>query len=403
MSRKAPEGWRNIRLGDVARETRSRNVSLQISQERLVGVFKSEGMIPTRDRVRGESVERCKIVRPGAFAYNPMRLNIGSIARWHGLEEAIVSPDYVVFEPDPVHLDGAFLDHLRTSTPWQKFTARAGDGGVRIRIYFDDLAEFRFALPPLGEQRRIAEILSSVDEAIQATQVVIEQTGKVRLLLLNDLFHRGHWDEGRALPSNSKLVLLDDVAKRGSGHTPSKSHPEYWNGGVKWVSLQDTKRLDDVFISETTAEISDLGIANSSAVLHPAGTVVISRDATVGRSAILASPMAVSQHFIAWTCSPKLNNVFLYYWLQHMKPVFERIGAGSTIKTIGLPFFKSLAIPLPPLKLQESLGTRMMEVDQAIRANKAELDRLMVLKTSLLSDLLTGRKRVSDDLLMAAE
>jgi type I restriction enzyme, S subunit len=265
------------------------------------------------------------------------------------------------------------------------------------------LAEFRFTLPPLPEQRRIADILSSVDEAIQATQAVIEQTRKVRLLLLTTLFHRGQWDEGKALPNGWKPTLLDEVAKRGSGHTPSKSHPEYWNGGVKWVSLQDTKRLDDVFISETTAEISELGIANSSAVLHPAGTVVISRDATVGRSAILASPMAVSQHFIAWTCSPRLNNAFLYYWLQHMKPIFERIGAGSTIKTIGLTFFKSLSIPLPPLEVQESLGTRMMEVDQAIRANRAELDRLIVLKASLMSDLLTGRRRVLTDLAMAAE
>jgi type I restriction enzyme, S subunit len=254
MSREVPEGWRSVRLGDVAHETRVRNFNLEVPQDRLVGVFKREGMVPTRDRVRGESVERCKIVAPGAFAYNPMRLNIGSIARWHGSIEAIVSPDYVVFEVNPAHLDGVFLDHLRASAPWQRFTGSAGDGGVRVRIYFDHLAEFRFTLPPLPEQRRIADILSSVDEAIQATQAVIEQTRKVRLLLLTTLFHRGQWDEGKALPNGWKPTLLDEVAKRGSGHTPSKSHPEYWNGGVKWVSLQDTKRLDDVFISETTAD-----------------------------------------------------------------------------------------------------------------------------------------------------
>ena len=157
------------------------------------------------------------------------------------------------------------------------------------------------------------------------------------------------------LPDGWRQVLLDSVARRGSGHTPSKDHPEYWNGGIKWVSLADSSRLDRGLLSETDKQISAAGLANSSAVVHPAGTVVLSRDAGVGKSAVLAESMAVSQHFIAWDCtgSSELHNWYLYFWLQSEQPEFERIAVGSTIKTIGLPYFKRLTLPLPPIEEQQ--------------------------------------------------
>ncbi|MGO8040812.1 restriction endonuclease subunit S [Rhizobium leguminosarum] len=402
MSREVPEGWQTVDLGNVAKESRSRNSELSIPEERLVGVFKDQGMVPMRERVRGTSVERCKVVRPGDFAYNPMRINIGSIARSTADSKLMVSPDYVVFSPDTNKIDGLFLDYLRKSDAWAAFVGNAGDGGVRIRIYFEHLARFRFNLPPLHEQRRIVEILSSVDQAIAATRAVIEQTRKVKQSTLRTLFHRGNWTDAQ-LPAGHRLTRLEDLARRGSGHTPNKKFSEYWDGGVAWVSLQDTKALDRRYINKTAANISDLGIKNSSAEVHPAGTVFVSRDATVGRVGVMQVPMAVSQHFISWTCGPKLDNLFLYYWLLNMKPVFERIAAGSTIKTIGLPFFKELEIALPEIATQKRIASQMTSLDDALDANEAPLAALMTLKSALMSDLLTGRKRVADALPMAAE
>jgi len=136
------------------------------------------------------------------------------------------------------------------------------------------------------------------------------------------------------------------------------------------------------------------GIANSSAVLHPAGTVIISRDAGIGKSAILAEPMAVSQHFMAWKCSNRLNNIYLYYWLQQMKPVFENIAIGSTIKTIGLLFFKRLEMHLPTVIEQQSAAKSLLSLDTLIRKYEMELLKNKKYKQGLMSDLLTGTKRV---------
>jgi len=152
------------------------------------------------------------------------------------------------------------------------------------------------------------------------------------------------WDKG-----GWEVKRLEKLAKRRSGHTPSKSKPEYYNGGIKWVSLADSKRLDSGLISDTENEISDQGIENSSAVLNPAGTVLVSRDAGVGTSAIMDVPMAVSQHFIVWTCNRiLLSNWFLYHLLQNMKPHLQRIATGSTTKNYWPAIFQRFTRHGPP-------------------------------------------------------
>ena len=164
------------------------------------------------------------------------------------------------------------------------------------------------------------------------------------------------------------VVRLDSVTTRGSGHTPDQGKPEYWNGGVKWVSLADSWQLDRGYVWQTEKEISTLGLKHSSAVLHRPETVIISRDAGVGKSAILKEEMAVSQHFIAWECGGKaiLDPWFLYAWLQLNKPFFERMAVGSTIKTIGLPLFKRLTIDFPPISEQRKITALLRTWDEAI-------------------------------------
>ena len=161
-----------------------------------------------------------------------------------------------------------------------------------INLQLGEYLREKIHFPLLSEQKKIAEILSNIDRLIAITQTKILKHKNIKNGFLSSLIGN--------LPLNIKL---DDVTKRVSGHTPSKSHEDYWNGGISWVSLTDTSKLDNRYISETSKEISTLGIENSSAVLHPPGTVIISRDARVGCSAVTTKSMAISQHFIGWICS----------------------------------------------------------------------------------------------------
>ncbi|PCI37994.1 MAG: hypothetical protein COB46_12430 [Rhodospirillaceae bacterium] len=311
-------------------------------------------------------------------------------------DKTTINGTMMLLRPETQKLDPAYLFQQLGGFQFKTLVKERISGGSIPHIFQRDMVNLPIARPPLEEQKKIAEVLSSVDEAIRATQAVIEQTRTVKKGLLQKFFHRGDWEpnKDKALPDEFEVRLLDDLAKRGSGHTPNKKKTEYWGGGIKWVSLQDTKKLDRLYIKETTAEISDLGITNSSAVLHPKGMVVLSRDATVGKSAITTEPMAVSQHFIAWDCGPDLDRYYFYYWLQHMKPVFLNIGAGSTIKTIGLSFFKKLGIPIPAISEQRRVGQKMKELDELLFLHEQKLTQLKTLKAGLMSDLLTGRVRV---------
>ncbi len=150
--------WRTLPFRELATESVFRNGG-KMSNDRLMAVSKVHGMIPMRERVQGESNHRCKVVRQDYFAYNPMRLNIGSLARWADEVPAMVSGDYVVFKCEEERLDPRFFDFYRSSNEWANYVRRAGDGSVRVRIYFSHLAPFKITLPSIKEQKAIANIL----------------------------------------------------------------------------------------------------------------------------------------------------------------------------------------------------------------------------------------------------
>lgn len=169
-----------------------------------------------------------------------------------------------------------------------------------------------------------------------------------------------------------KRVQIRKVAKLGTGHTPSRSVEAYWDPPectIPWLTLADVWQLRDGSISvvtETKEKISPLGLANSAAVRHPAGTVAFSRTASVGFSCILGVDMATSQDFVTWTCGPLLDARFLLWALRAERNDILGRTQGSTHKTIYMPDIEELSLPLPPIDVQrqtaaflDSLTTRI--------------------------------------------
>ncbi len=419
MSREVPEGWRSVRLGEVAREDRGRNADGKIPSERLVGVFKKDGMIPMRERVKGVSVDRCKIVQPGSFAYNPMRINIGSIARSSHADAVMVSPDYVVFSANERMLDGSYLEHLRRSAEWEAYVGNAGDGGVRIRIYFDHLAEFRFALPPLHEQRRIAEILSSVDEAIAATRAVIEQTRKVKQGVLDRLLTKGightrfKQTEIGEIPEGWTVATLAEAGvaildgDRGKEYPKAEDYQE--EGYCLFLSAKNVTRSGFVFDEcQFLSEEKHLKLRNG---LLQRSDIVVTTRGTIGNFAFygpdiefdclrINSGMALMRsirsqihpHFLfALTASELIDD-------QLKRRVF-----GSAQPQLTLDILRKLVVPVPPEAEQVSIAAQANDLLEIERHQRVQLTAIERFKSALMSDLLTGRKRVTDALPMAAE
>ncbi|WP_280554414.1 restriction endonuclease subunit S [Halomonas sp. 25-S5] len=269
-------------------------------------------------------------------------------------------------------------------------------------INSSDLAKVHLAIPVPDEQQKIADFLSSLDALIAAQADKIDALKTHKKGLMQQLLPR----EGETVPrlrfpgflEAGEWVdqELENMAIRGSGHTPNKKYPSYYNGGIKWVSLADSDKLDKGYLYKTKNEISKEGLQNSSAVLHPAETVVLSRDAGVGKSAVLHTPMAVSQHFIAWRCdNAKLNNWFFYYLLQRLKPELESIAVGNTIKTIGLFYFKSMVIAAPSVSEQKNIADCLSSLDSLIAAQADKLEALKAHKKGLMQQLFPSPEDLS--------
>jgi len=347
-----------------------------------------------------------------AFLYDGESIILGrkgTIDRVHYIQGKFWVIDTAYYLSDFCNADPKWLYYFLLSVDLRQLNEATGVPSLSRELLYKIAA----ATPSLPEQSKIAEILSTVDRAIEQTEALIAKQQRIKTGLMQDLLTRGIDEHGNLRAENThqfkdsplgripvewEVSQLDSLAERGSGHTPSKGRSEYWNGGIKWVSLADSSSLDNFYIHETDKEISALGLKNSSAVLHPAGTVILSRDAGVGKSAILGSDMAVSQHFMAWRCkADRLDNHYLYYWLQRDKPKFEGIASGSTILTIGLQFFRDYMIAAPKnIEEQRQISKTLLHSDLTEQQFSLNHFKINSLKTALMQDLLTGKKRVTE-------
>lgn len=183
-SRNSP--WPMTTLSEVTTQLTERNGD-RYGRDLVMGVTKAEGIVPMREHVVSENISRYLVLPPNGFAYNPMRINIGSIAMSEHEGDVIVSPDYVVFACKEDRLHPRFLNHLRRTKAWADFMTIAGNGSVRVRIYYASLAEFEFHLPPLDEQRAIVEVLDDAEREIATLEAERAALARQRDALATEL------------------------------------------------------------------------------------------------------------------------------------------------------------------------------------------------------------------------
>lgn len=184
--------WAPTRLEAVTHELTKRNGAKGLGRECVMGVTKAEGVVPMREQTIAADISRYKRLPPRAFAYNPMRINVGSIAMNERDEAVLVSPDYVVFACNADGLDPDYLDHLRKTSWWAHYINSGGSGSVRQRTYYADLAALKLPLPDLDEQKAIAAVLNTARADLTATEREIEAVTLQKRGLMQKLL-TGEW------------------------------------------------------------------------------------------------------------------------------------------------------------------------------------------------------------------
>ena len=160
-------------------------------------------------------------------------------------------------------------------------------------------------------------------------------------------------------PDGWKWLPMVDVARMESGHTPSRSFPEYWPGNIPWIGIVDARLHHTSTIEDTIQHTNNLGLENSAARLLPEGTVCVSRTASVGYVVKMGKPMATSQDFVNWVCGPAVSPDWLKWLFVAEGAALYRFGKGSTHTTIYFPEWLSLHVALPPLEEQSEIVRRV--------------------------------------------
>jgi type I restriction enzyme S subunit len=193
---------------------------------------------------------------------------------------------------------------------------------------------------------------------------------------------------------NWRWSKLADLARLESGHTPSRRHPEYWDGNIPWVGIKDARKHHGETIQETLQHTNQLGLDNSSARLLPAKTVCLSRTASVGYVFVMGVEMATSQDFVNWVCSDELEPDFLKYLLLAEGRDFSSFSSGSVHQTIYFPEVKAFHICHPEISTQleivDVLGKLRLNSVMLADIYKKKLSSLDELKKSLLQKAFSG-------------
>jgi type I restriction enzyme S subunit len=322
---------------------------------------------------------------------------------------AIVKADCVRLRVHPQLAAAAFVAAGLNSDRMRRQATELMHGVGRPRLGLRWFKTLRFPLAPEPEQRRIVEAIESyftrLDDAVASLERVQRNLKRHRASVLKAAV------EGRLVPTEAELARAEgrayeparlfvgaveppprpqryasrssdvvlghaalaignprtslpegwvwapllDIARLESGHTPSRRHPEWWGGDIPWIGIPDARDHHGGTIHDTLQHTNEAGLANSAARLLPAGTVCLSRTASIGYVVMTGRPMATSQDFVNWICTNAVNPEWLRVVLMADRQALLRFGKGSVHRTIYYPEVLSFHVALPSLAEQKRI------------------------------------------------
>ncbi len=388
-----PSGWKVVKLGDVAEKSilKNRNnlIKLVLSNSAIDGLV-AQNEYFDKDIANKENIQDYYIVDLGDFVYNPrisQSAPTGPINR-NMLSKGIVSPLYTVFTVQDEIL-AKFLAYFFKTIVWQNQVKSVANYGARYdRINITDNAFFslKILLPPLDEQEKIAEILSTWDEAINLTINLIESKKQFKKALMQNLLTAKirfpHFkDEWRAIKLSEICDISTGTSKSrfiGDGKFYIVDMGSITQDGL--LNLTKTTNLNQDFLDfgDLVMPKDDIGggkIIGKVAVIDKDNTYVLSDH-------IFRIKTIENSNFLAYLINSDLINKKI------RREVSGTAQLGLSKRTI-----ENLKIKLPNLKEQQKIAEVLTACDDEINLLNLKLENLKKQKQGLMQKLLSGKVR----------
>lgn len=280
--------------------------------------------------------------------------------------------------------------YLHSSVAQKELTGRI-KGSTQQYISLTDLREFPIMIPPIDEQKRIAGVLSSLDDKID----LLNRENATLEALAETLFR--HYFIENPNPE-WKEAKLGDVAKIGIGRTPPRKETKWFSTSsidVKWISIKDMGETG-VYIFNTAEYLTREAVDCFKIPIIPNNTVVLSFKMTVGRIGITSEAMLSNEaiaHFILYDNSP-VSKEYLYIFLKLFK--FETLGSTSSIVTsINSAMIKEMELIIPDKDTMMSFDKQVCPLFEKIKSNQQQILTLTAQRNTLLSRIMSGELKVA--------
>jgi type I restriction enzyme, S subunit len=269
--------------------------------------------------------------------------------------------------------------------------------------HFKLLKEKCIPRPPLPEQKKIAHILSTVQRAIEEQERIIQTTTELKKALMQKLFTEGLRGEPQKeteiglVPESWEVLPLGEVIELKSGGTPSRTNPEYWEGGsIPWVK---TGEVDYCEIHDTKEKITTAGLNGSSAKLFPPGTLLMAmygQGITRGKVATLGVEAATNQACVAFFPQETIRTKFLYYFFEYHYERIRNLGHGANQKNLSAEILKGSLAAYPRKHAEQDMIIHRLEtLDRKALTHRQKLKVKNDLFRSMLHELMTARIMVN--------
>lgn len=295
------------------------------------------------------------------------------------------STEYIVLRAIPNKTVPEFIYYLARSDKFREkaISLMTGTSG-RQRVQTDALMQEEFDFPSICDQKKIATVLSLLDEKIRCNNRTNDNLHEICLIIYRDLISK----------TGTGKDLLKNHAKCILGGTPSRTKPEYWNGNINWINSGEINRFRILEPSET---ITDLGLRKTSTTLLPISTTVLAiTGATLGQVSRLEIESCANQSVIGVIPDDSLTNEFVY--LNILENINDIIGrqTGGAQQHINKNDVETYEIIIPKRDKIAKFDKEIKPIFEQIRNNCLENQRLTKLRDTLLPELLNGKVDVGN-------
>jgi len=393
---KSYSSWKKLLLKDFCKKCIVKNTdkkhSLVFTNSAIYGIVKQADYFE-KDVANSDNTDSYYVVNTKDFIYNPRiseNAPYGPIRTNETGEVGIVSPLYFVFRiADETIADYNFLKYYFTSSNWHRYVYSIGNNGARsdrMNISDADFMAMPVALPPLEEQRRIAEILGCCDRVIVLKKELIAEKKKQKKALMQKLLNP---DSGFRLPGFSgewKKDVLGSFIDLISGVDFSTEDLLSDNSFTPYLTGASNIDNNTLILNRWVVDPKNIALKND--------ILVVCKGSGVGAMIIMPIQKAhIARQFMAIRVHPTSSNKYIYYILQNS---FERIRneAQGLIVGIDRGTILKLNVAMPDKEEQQAIADILSAADKEIDLLEQELVQQEQKKKSLMQLLLTGIVRV---------